>query len=265
MRTVDRLVAARAPACAALHEGRVITAADHELDAGSLLLKMALQAERLVACLEHLVVYGAVRVVARGAVLTQRFVLENKRTALSAVTLEAGLIRAGEFRAAGHYGVTFVRIVAVAARDFAGRVGMRQREFAALVEMALETGIRIAGGVDDVGVPTAFPGVDAARAVTRLAPDVFGIVARRHQLGVGGIVETGGDRLVALDAFLRSHEFRTGNVRRHYDGAVYHHTRDEQQPPGRYAAEDNGIFGQTGTRDHGRIGLKLLVRDVGLR
>jgi hypothetical protein len=50
------------------------------LAAGSLLLKMALQAERLVACLEHLVVYGAVRVVARGAVLTQRFVLENKRT-----------------------------------------------------------------------------------------------------------------------------------------------------------------------------------------
>ena len=105
----------------------------------------------------------------------------------------------------------------------------------------------------DVARAAALGGMDAARAVARLAAHVLRILATRHQLGVGGIVETAGDILVALRAVLGADELRAGNLGRHHHRAIHHHAGDEQQSPEGRAAEDNGISGTTGPRDHGEI------------
>lgn len=92
---------------------------------------------------------------ARGAVFAEGLVFEDVWPALSAVTLEAGLIGARELRATGNDGVTFMRIVTVAAVDLVHRVSVRQGKLAALVQVTLEAGFRILGRIDDVCMTAA--------------------------------------------------------------------------------------------------------------
>ena len=193
-------MAAGRPARAALDEGRVIASADHQLARGSLLLVMALQAQRLIPRLEHLVVHRAVWIVAGDAAFTQRFVLENKRTALRVVTFQARLIGARELRAATDNRITFVRLMTVAACDFPQRVRMRQGKLAALVQVTLETRLGVLGGIDDRSRFSTRLRVDASGTVTRLTADVLHVLTGRHQLRMGRVMKSPGDSFMALSA-----------------------------------------------------------------
>ena len=59
-----------------------------------LLLEMALQAERLVALVEQPLINRTVRRMATHATFAQRFVLEDKRTALRGMALETSFVLA---------------------------------------------------------------------------------------------------------------------------------------------------------------------------
>lgn len=95
MRAVDGLMAPGGPTRAALDKGSVVTAADHKLPGGRLLLIMTLQTERLISGFQHLVVYRTVRIMTGRAVVPQCFVLEDIRPALRFVTAQTGGVRRG--------------------------------------------------------------------------------------------------------------------------------------------------------------------------
>ena len=92
LRSVDRLMTTGAVAGSRRERGRVIAAADHEVVGKRLLLEVALQAKRCIALGEKLVIDRAVRPMAYGAAVAQRFVLEDERAALRLVALETSLI-----------------------------------------------------------------------------------------------------------------------------------------------------------------------------
>jgi hypothetical protein len=264
MRAVHRLMAARRPARAALDEGRVIASADHQLTRSRLLLIVALQTQRLVARLEHLVVHRAVRVVAGDAAFTQRLVLEDKRTALRVMTFQARLIGAREFGSTTDNRIPFMRLMAVTARHLPERVGMRQGKFAALVQVTLETRLGMLGGIDDRPRLAARLRVNAAGTVTRFAADVLHVLAGRHQLRVSRIVKPAGDRLMALGAIAGADKFRPRDLRRHDDRAVHHHAGNEQQAPDGQSAKQERIFDPTQTFDHGEKGLEKVGVKTGI-
>ncbi len=62
----------------------------------ALLLEMTLQAESVVALVQHSLIDGAVWRMADETTLAHRLVFKNKRTALRGVTLEAGVVSGQE-------------------------------------------------------------------------------------------------------------------------------------------------------------------------
>ena len=118
MGTVNRLVAARAPAGAPGEERAMIAPADKDLAGLGLLLEVAFQAKILVPLREHLVIDCAVRIVAGGATFANRFVFEDVRPALGGVAFRAGVRVGGHGERPAGCGLAFVRIVAIAAAHF---------------------------------------------------------------------------------------------------------------------------------------------------
>lgn len=173
MRAVDGLMATGGPAGAALNKRRVVTAADQKLPGGCLLLIMTLQTERLIPGFKHLVIHRPVRVVTCGAIVPQRFMFEDIRTALRFMTRETGVVCRGEFGAATNHRVAFVRIMTIGTGYLAHRMRMRQCEFPSLIRVTLETRARIRRRINNVVRTAAGLGVDAARTVTGLAANVF--------------------------------------------------------------------------------------------
>jgi hypothetical protein len=126
------------------------------------------------------------------ATLTQRLVLEHKRTSLRSVTLETGFVlaqqahaatleRLWKVRTAPFDRVSFVRVMAIGATDFAleHRMVMRQFEFRAHLHMALEASGRRFLRINDRAALTAALNVQTPRSMTRLATHVLGVVAGR--------------------------------------------------------------------------------------
>lgn len=116
--------------------------------------------------------------------------LKDKRTTLRSVTLQTGFIRAQKCHAsafdrllqagaAAFDRTSLMRIVAIGAAHFTfhDRMTVRQLELGAHFEVTLKTGIRRAARVDDGASRTAALDVEAARPVTRFAPDVLGVVS----------------------------------------------------------------------------------------
>ena len=152
------------PACAATHAGRMIAAADVDFAIDPLFLEMAFEAKDGITFHEHAGVDRAVGLVAGGAALADGLVFEGERTALGNVASAARVVFRGQFRAAAGDDLSLVRIMAVAAADFAlldGVVG-RQTEPAFHFEMALETTLRGFAWIDDGGAGTAGFGVETA-------------------------------------------------------------------------------------------------------
>ncbi len=198
MRAVDGLMAPGGPTRAALDKGSVVTAADHKLPGGRLLLIMALQTERLIPGLQHLFIHRPVRIVTGRAVVPQGFMLEDIRPSLRFVTAQTGVVRRGEIGAAPNHRVAFVRIVTIRTSDLAHRMRMRQCELTALIRVTLETRARVFRGVNNIVRAAASLGVNAAGPMAGFAANVFSGLPRGDQLRVRGVMESTGHGIVAL-------------------------------------------------------------------
>ena len=214
MRPVDGLMASCRPAGAAGQESGVIAAADQDGAPSHLLLEVTLQAQGGVAFRQHFLVHRAVRLMTGIATLPQRFVLENKRSALHRVTLEAGIVDSHQVGPATFHGRAFVRIVTRAAAHLAfhDRVMMGKGELRPHVLVTLETGLRILLGIHNLANIATALHVQAAGAVTGLAPDVLPAVAGQARVGRG--VKVARDGVMAYFAAVRSDKVGPGNARR---------------------------------------------------
>src|SRR5258708_4544331 len=97
----------------------MVKTADLQPSRSGLLLEVALQAKGLVAFGEQLVIDRAVGVVAGGATFPHSFVLEDEWPPLGGVAAAAGIVELGERGAHASDGRTLVRIMAIAAAQFA--------------------------------------------------------------------------------------------------------------------------------------------------
>ena len=136
--TVNGFVAAGGPAGALLQPAGVITVADENLAVAGLLLEMAFQAEIGAPLREQFLVHRPMRRMAGNTTLAYRFVLENKRSALRGMALEAGPVRAQHgdaatlhalrhIRSAAFDCIALMRVMAIGATDFALEDGMMVR------------------------------------------------------------------------------------------------------------------------------------------
>jgi len=105
---------------------------------------VALEAKIGVAGDQHLVVDRAVRVMTSGASFPHRFMLEDKRSALSGMALAASIVLSQQRCSSAANSRTLVRIVAVGAAHppIKNRVAVRQLKLPFLVEMTLKTHLR---------------------------------------------------------------------------------------------------------------------------
>jgi len=176
---MDCFVATGRPACPLLQEARVIDIRDNNLTAAALLLEMAFQTKRLVAFRQHPLINRPMGRMAGHTPFTERLVLEDKRTPLRRVTLEAGFVLAQQSHAATlerlwkvsptpFDRVSLVRIMAIGTTHFPfeHRVVMRKLEFCAHFQMTLETSLRRPARVDDRAGRAATCDVETSRPMT---------------------------------------------------------------------------------------------------
>jgi hypothetical protein len=105
------------PACASTESAAVLLPANKNLPAKFLLLKVALQAQDVIALGQHLWIDRAVRTVAGGATLAHRFVFEDERASLGDVAFAARFLFGRKCRPSPNDGLPFVRIVTIGATD----------------------------------------------------------------------------------------------------------------------------------------------------
>ena len=153
VRTVNGGVTTRAETSALLQERRVIEVADEYLPRrmGQSDLRVAFQAQIVVALGQHLRVDRAMHVVAGGAALSHGFMLEHVRPGLLAMALRAVLVHATDPHLLRQENVFAVRIVAgrAAHPPFLHRMMELEAELGILVEVTLETGFGTLAGIDD--------------------------------------------------------------------------------------------------------------------
>ncbi len=139
---MHRFVATRRPASALLHAQRMIGTTNQKLTVARC-LEMAFQARIRITHREQFCVNRAMGFVATGASLPHGFMFEGKRTALSGVAPNAGIVLRHERCPAPHVSRTFVGRMAVAASDspFRQWVMTRETKLTAHLEMTLKTEI----------------------------------------------------------------------------------------------------------------------------
>jgi hypothetical protein len=192
-------------------------------------LEVALQAKRVVALHKHLLIHRTVHRMARGAAFAHRFVLEHERSALRRVALGAAL-RFGSVREGTTMrGVAAMRIVAIAATDFAfeHRMVVRQVELAAFVEVTLETRLRRLAGIENRLARPARLVMQAAWSVARLAADLIGIGPGRLQPRMRGQMKIARDLLVALRASGRTDKRGARNCGRNNHRPLHRRAGDD--------------------------------------
>ena len=265
--TMHALMAAGAPARAAVEprgighasgiSGMVLAGKDRAVADGHRVLQVALEAEIGVALEQHLLVHRAMGIVASRASFAQGIVFKNEGPLLRGVAFGAGFVLVLETRAAAFDGIALVRIVAFGAAHLSRQNGMavREAEFAALVEVALEACFRRTAGIDDRALGAAGLDVLAARAVTSLATEAFGGFTLHQEPGMSRVFETLDGFLVALCAFLGSHERRARRPGWRHDGPVHHRAGNEKRCPGQQAGESERSFRPTTRMEgHGVLG-----------
>ena len=187
--------------------------------------------------------------------------LEDKRSVLCVVTLDAGFVFAHQRGAAAFDCGPLVWIVAVGAADppFEHRMGMWQVEGTFLVQMALEASVRILPGVDDLtGDFAAVFGMERAGAVAGLATDVQPLGRVQIQAGMGGTMEIPGDGIVAIRALFGADITRSCDFWRAHDGAVDRHAsghgRGDEDRESNPATHRNGAVSGVTEEATGRRG-----------
>ena len=196
-------------------------------------LKVAAQAEVGVASDEHLLVDGAVGIMARSATFLHGSVLVDERSLLSGMTLGAGVGLIGQINAATLDGVTFMNIMAIHATNLAGehRMAMRQAELAAFIEMARKAGFRILVRIDDIAATTAGLHVQACRTMAGLATRGADLGIGDRKLSVTGRLKMVGLVGVTLHTFLGSDVGRAWYFGGREDSAINAHASDKHQSP----------------------------------
>ena len=172
------------------------------------------------------------RLVANGATVAQRFMLEDEWAGLFAMTLSATLVHAGHREAASrlHDFVT-VRIVALHAIHavFDDRMVLREIEVAMHIKMALKTNVGIFAGIDDEpAAPATYSHVFARSPVARFATrdrGEFNVLFIKATVGAGG--EGAGNISVAVRANAVTDEMRPFHLRWHVRRALNGRTGNE--------------------------------------
>lgn len=220
------------PTGAASEPSGMVLPADQDPSGRGLLLEVAFKTQHMIALGEHARVDRTVWLVTGRAAFAHRFVLEDKRSALSDVALAAGLLFRRKRRAAPNNRLTLVRVVAVRATDpllranrtgmraVEHRMGMREAEFTALVEVAFEAGFGGTVWINDRMRGTAGFFVNAAGAVATLAADIQGIFGFCVQSGVRRGRKAFVDFGVTFAAGCGANELCTRNFRRRNHRAV---------------------------------------------
>lgn len=228
-RPVNGRMTARRPARATREIGGVGHASDVDLArrrAGTMILRMAFQAEIAVTLDEELRIDRPVRDVTDRAALAQGFVLEHVLSGLLAMALGARLVQAGhrEAKARGLHDVETVRVVALHAIHPAFAHGMMlwQVELGVLLQMAGEAGRRFRARIDDeLPAPAADSDVFAARPVASFAA---GLARHLRPFEMNARVRTGGeaaaDVRVTLEAGLVADKGSAFDHRRRDNGAL---------------------------------------------
>lgn len=166
----------------------MIAAADQNHSRLYLLLEVAFEAKVLVSLRQELVVNCSMRVMAGCAAFPDGFMLENKRPALSNVTLGAGVGLRSESKRSAMSRLPAVRVVAITATHLpvADRMVMRQLKAPFHFQVARETNFRIPVGIDDGIARPARLVVDATGTVATLTSHIFGVLPFSHETSVGG-------------------------------------------------------------------------------
>lgn len=212
----------------------MIDIADDDRATHRLLLEVTLEAKRLVTLIQQSLIDRAMRRMTDGATFTHRFVLVDKWTALSCVTLKASVVLAKErcpasmhmtlrhTRGAALHRIALVRFMAVDAAhlSFQDRVMMRQLKVSPNIQVTLQTGFRFFPGINDQVGCAATLRMKTARAMARFAAGVLGVCSCRLDPRMGGGAEIANDLLVAIGAFVSPNELRARHRRRSYDGAA---------------------------------------------
>jgi hypothetical protein len=276
---VHGVVATGGPAVAARHELRMIDLADDDISGISLNLRMAFQAQIIVPLDEQGAIDRAVRRMANGAALTQRFVLPDERPRLFAMTIGARFVlpRHRE-RGAARGTLENIRAVRVMAIDAVHavldhRMMLGQAKFSVLLEMTIEAGRGVFAGIDDE-LAAAAAGLDvfAAGAVATFAAGARGEIrivlvktpvraGREHArvigvaIGAGGVADVSGagnfrrraDR--AIDRGASRRKKRRAQGKRQRGGGNFFGGNPHRQSPcakalqePRDVAEGNGAF-----------------------
>ena len=215
---------------------------------------MALQAKIVVPLDQHLVIDRAVRTVAHRAAFPERFVLEDERLGLFAMTLGARFVEARHRQPAGGFQhVMSVRIVALRAihLPFDYRMMLGQVELRVGLQMTLKTRRRVLAGVDDKFAATA-SGFDvlAARAVAGFAT-VIALAGRavktQPRMRIGG--KAARVIRVTFEAGLIAGERGAGDGGRRERRAFERGAGNENERPRQQAQQDTagvaGMFHET--------------------
>ena len=214
-------VATSIPAGAALEEGGVVEAADENLAAGRLLLKMALKAEGGIALGEELGVDRTVRMMTGGAAFPQRFVFEHMGTALGGVAFETALVLGEEGRVSTAKAGAVMRVVAIGAGQmtFGHRMTVGQAEGTAHVQVTGEADFGGLVWINNQGGVAARLDVEITRTMTGFAANLDGVGASGLESRVTGGGEITDEVVVALGTGAGPRETGARNRRRHHDGA----------------------------------------------
>ena len=221
-------MASRAPAGAGVQASGVVRSPDQNLPISGLLLEVALQAEIRVAFYQHLLVHRTMRRMARSAPFADRLMRENKGPFLHGVALKTGFLGCSRRSPPALDDVALVRVMAVAATHLTAQnwMGVRQIEFASLVEVALKARFRRLARIDDGSSFATGLDMQTPWTMARLATRVCGILPLRHEAGMRSCFEILRDLIMTRGAGFSTHEGCAGNLRRRHYRAVNRDARD---------------------------------------
>lgn len=213
------------------------------------MLEMTFQTKCLITLFQHPRIDRAMNGVTGRATFSNRLVLENKWASLCGMASSASVKFGRQRRAAAFDHLPFVRIMAIRATNlpFQNWVMGWQIEFAAFIEVALETSLGRFPRIDDRIVRASRFIVEAPRSVARFATDIGCILTFRLQACVGRRAKPLGDILVALGTGIRADKLCAWNIRwRDHHGGHAH--AGDQYRRGQHAAQDQKPFGRMGLR-----------------